>query len=246
MTVDLLERTYEEPPLVEAVFELFTGPPTVAFDQAEFLAGLPDYASEPLPWNNAVFNVELREGEMVSTSLQQSSGERRWNKDRSRAVLAGPGVFAYNALPPYGHFSEHRPVLASLLGAYLDASKPADLQWLGHRYINRIHTTDSPNHFLAIYPKLPETLTAKHPPFSIQVEAAQFSDGVVVVSLSLAAHNDGLATYVLDLYARSTGDLKNWNVGAMIEWHDRAHLAVTGAFEMAITEAARASFREKK
>lgn len=247
MTVDASERKYERPPLVEAVFELFAEPSGDHFEAAGFFSQFSEYSSEPEPWSNAVVGVELREGRLVSSSLKdQSRGERRWNKDRTRGVLVGPGVLACNILPPYGHFAEHRPLLTRLLAAYVATAKPSALGWIGHRYINRIRARGTPSELLAIYPKLPESLAANHPPFSIQVEAAKFPHGVVVASLGLAEHADGEATYVLDIYARSSVPLNSWGIEEMISWHDRAHLAVRDAFEMAITDAARTLFKEQK
>jgi len=241
------ERSYAEPPLTEAVFELFADADAAqGFEAAQFFSQYGEYVSEPQPWQNAVVGLQVRDGQLLSTSLKrEGSAERRWNKERNRAVLVGAEVLAYNVLPPYGRFDDHRPVLTRLLESYLALARPTSLQWVGHRYLNRITAAGKPSELLAIYPRFPDALEAKHPPFSIQVEAASFDGGVVVANLGLAECTDDEATYLLDLYARSSVPLNGWGVPEMISWHDRAHVAVSDAFEMAITNAARKQFKEQ-
>ncbi len=245
MSAETREREYGRPPLVEAVFELFSEG-TPGFRTDRFFGQFDEYVSAPEHWGEHVVAVELRDGRLVASQASPQQGERRWNSQRNHGVLVGPGVFACNILPPYKHFADYRSVLKRLLQAYIEVARPSALQWIGHRYINRIKVTGAPADLIAIYPRLPGSLASNHPPLSLQLEASKFEAGTVVASLALEEHTGGEASYVLDLYARSSIPLQNWGVDEMILWHDRAHLAVREAFEMAITETARTLFKERK
>ncbi len=249
MTDHRSERHYDEPPLSEAVFELFAEPSSAEIDANAFFGRFEQFSAERQEWRNAVVAMEVRDGRLVSQSFREAAnGERRWNGERTRGVLVGPGVIAFNVLPPYGHFVDHRPTLSDLLTVYLETARPKALHWAGHRYINRVRADSKtlPTELFAIYPGLPDDLAAEHPPFSIQVEAARFDGGVVVASLGLAHRTEDEATYVLDLYARSPQPFPGGSVDEILAWHDRAHEAVVEGFEMAITDAARRLFKEKK
>ncbi len=249
MTDTRPERHYDAPPLAEAVFELFAEPSVAGLDVDAFFGRFEHFSAERQDWRNAVVAMEVRDGRLVSQSFREAAtGQRRWNSDRTRGVLVGPGVVAYNVLPPYGHFVDHEPTLRDLIAAYVETAKPKALQWAGHRYINRVKapSATSPKDLFAIYPGLPDDLAAEHPPFSIQVEAARFDGGVVGASLGLAQRTDGEATYVLDVYARSTQPLHGAGLDELGGWHQRAHAAVVEAFEMSITGEARELFEVKR
>src|SRR5262245_6372055 len=103
MTIREHVRAYDAPPLAEAVFELFTDATTDP--RVEVFEAVGSTLTELQPWAPTVVEVQILNGQLRSNlhASKPGTGQRRWNKERNRAVLVGPGVVAYNVRPPYGN-----------------------------------------------------------------------------------------------------------------------------------------------
>lgn len=248
---------FDAPPLKEAVFDLFAQASSDAVPddelrrlEEEFFAVLPDIREHHEPWRQTEAAWQLGGGRAEGpTATLERTAVRRWDHARTRGVLFGPSVLAFNVLPPYGHFKDHLPRLREIHAAYLRLRPAAQPLWLGHRFINQVLLEIDegvlPSELFLLYPRLTEKEAARHPPLTVRLEAARFENGVVIASLALAAADRRRAVYVLDLYARTVESVPK-SVDSIVEWHERAHEEVVNAFLLSLTERARQRFKERK
>lgn len=172
----------------------------------------------------------------------------RLAQDGHRAVQWGPGVVAYNVLPPYGHYEDHVPTWSNLVEAFLAESAPAALGWAEQRYINEftLARAERPHDLFVFYPQLPTGTDApdrRHALARLDVDAAEFDGGAVQVSLVRTAQDPEAVRYQLVVVASSRGAL-DADVEGVMRWHNLAHHAVNEAFERVITNETRRRMRQ--
>lgn len=243
-------KHYDEPPLEEAIFELFVAPsmPWTHDLVHQLTQRLPSYNGPQENLEDFNLFMQFGPGRAVSQGMQTGAQRTRlWNQASTRAVQFGIEMATHNVRRPYGHFEDHLSAIRELYEAYLDVTKPERLAWVGQRYLNvmRLPLDAAPSQFFEVYPRLPHGLPDEHRPFAVQVETAKFEHGSVVVNLALMEVSQGsrLATYTIDVYARSS-DSVALEVGALMAWQERAHLYIGQSFEMTITDEARKLFKE--
>lgn len=242
------KRNYEEPPLEEAIFELFVPPAadwsTPQIEQMGKL--LPRYGGKREDLED--LNVFFRLGPGRSVAQGVNPGIRRtrlWNNEQTRAVQFGPEMCTLNVRKPYGHFEDHVGDIRALFAAYLTVATPKQLAWVGQRYLNivRLPPNSSPSDFFQMYPHLPPELPPAHRPFALQVETASFEQGSTIVNLALLEFGADAAVYTIDIYARSDASVL-LDVEQLVGWQTRAHASIGKSFELTITNAARSLFKE--
>jgi uncharacterized protein (TIGR04255 family) len=159
--------------------------------------------------------------------------------DGCRAVQYGPGVCAYNVYPPYGHYEDHVPTFERLFAEFLAEEAPSVIGGAEQRFVNELWLArgDRPSDLFAFYPPLGAELEARHVPLRLEVETAAHGDVAVTVTLAKGGEGDAVL-YILEIAARATRTLPA-DVGALVEWHNRAHAAVDDSFEAAITDETR-------
>jgi uncharacterized protein (TIGR04255 family) len=169
----------------------------------------------------------------------------RLNEDGHRAVQWGPGVVAYNVLPPYGHFEDHLPSWSNLVEAFLAEERPVALGWAEQRYVNEftIARADRPGDYFVFYPALPDDRERRHALARLDVDAAEFDGGVVRVSLIRVASDPEAVRYQLVVVATSRTRL-DADLDAVMRWHNVSHHAVNEAFERVITNETRRRMRQ--
>jgi len=242
------KRHYDEPPLEEAIFELFV-PPTGPWsaEQGEKLAKLlPAYSgkSESLEELNVFFR--LGPGKSVAQGVDPGARRLRlWNPEQTRAVQLGAEMCTHNVRRPYGHFEHHVDAIKQLYAAYLEVMRPQQLGWVGQRYLNivKLPPDSAPSAYFQMYPHLPPELPQAHRPFAVQVETASFEHGTTVVNLALLEFTPEAAVYTIDIYARSD-DTVPLDLEHLIAWQIRAHASIGKSFELTITNEARKLFKE--
>lgn len=244
-------RTYNKPPLSEAIYEFFADPSGTNQWSEESFARLAmlirdfDAKEERLIDRDLIVNVQPSPNLGFNQQVSEPRVRlRRWNAEGTRAVQYGAHMCAYHVLPPYGHFEHHIPMIRNLLDNYLSRAQPERMAWTGQRAINivRLPVAGPPAaNYFEIYPKLPEALARIHSPLAVQVQTAEFENGSAVVNLALRLVEDGHAVYILDVYARSKDPMPA-NVDDLLAWQQRAHEALSASFELSITDDSRALF----
>jgi uncharacterized protein (TIGR04255 family) len=167
----------------------------------------------------------------------------RLNHEGHRAAQWGPGLVAYNVLPPYGHFEDHLPHWNNLVEAFLAEDRPPVLSWAEQRYVNEftLARAERPVDFFIFYPSLPED--RRHAMTRLDVEAAEFDRGIVDVSLLRTAADADAVRYQLVVVASSHAGLAA-DLDDVMRWHNVAHHAVNEAFERVITNETRRRMRQ--
>ncbi|MCL2779818.1 MAG: TIGR04255 family protein [Polyangiaceae bacterium] len=243
-----MNRRYEEPPLEEAIFELFVRPagpwtPTAAEQLAK---SLPSYSGKRDDLEDINVLLGIGPGRSIAQGVEPGARRTRlWNLDQSRAVQFGVEMCTFNVRKPYGHFEDHLPAIRELFGAYLSATKPQRLGWVGQRYLNivQLPVDAPPSNYFELFPRFPTGLPEPHRPFAVQVETARFAQGTTVVNLALLKLGAEAAVYTIDVYARSD-DTVPLTVDDLLAWQQRAHESIRQSFELTITAAARRLFKE--
>jgi uncharacterized protein (TIGR04255 family) len=169
----------------------------------------------------------------------------RLNAEGHRAAQWGPGVIAYNVLPPYGHFEDHVPSWTNLVEAFLAEDRPPALDWAEQRYVNEftLARAERPADFFVFYPPLPDDRERRHSLTRLDLEAADFDGGAVTVSLLRTAADPEAVKYQLVVVAASHAGLAA-DVDAVIRWHNVSHHAINEAFERVITNETRKRMRQ--
>jgi uncharacterized protein (TIGR04255 family) len=169
----------------------------------------------------------------------------RLNAEGHRAAQWGPGVVAYNVLPPYGHYEDHVPSWTNLVEAFLGVERPTTLDWAEQRYVNEftLARSERPGDFFVFYPPLPDDRERRHSLTRLDLDAAEFEGGSVQVSLLRIAADAEAVRYQLVVVASSrTGP--GADVDDVIRWHNVSHHAINEAFERVITGETRKRMRQ--
>ena len=237
-------------PLVEAVYDCFAEPSAVELDALakNFFEKFPEYSGTSEAWQSVGASIAFRGGEVSAAPAPTQFGVRRWNSNRSRAVLLAPGVLAMNVVPPYGHLEDHLPHLRDLLAAYIELARPRRIAWLGQRYINHVTIEFAerlaPGRLFTLAPALPEPRALMHPGMTVQIEAARTDATSALTTLALSAKTTSAAIYTLDIYGRTSGQVPS-SAQDIVDWHLATHEIIIDAFLSSITDEARKRFKER-
>jgi len=232
-------KHYDRQPLIEAIFELFAAPEVNTAWAAGSLAcvamALPEYSSHEEHIRDVGIKLDVGpEGTLRPSALQPRERVRRWDAPRQKAVQFGSHMCAHNVLSAaYTHFEDHKETIGRVLRCYLSEARPERLAWIGQRYINLVKLPEagSAAEYFEIYPKLPDRLAGRHRPLAVQVATVEFKNGSAMVNLSFQAIEAGTANYLLDIYARSTGELPI-DADALLRWQVEAHEAIYESFQL--------------
>ena len=169
----------------------------------------------------------------------------RINAEGHRAAQWGPGVVAYNVLPPYGHYEDHLTTWTNLVDAFLAEERPPGLDWAEQRYVNEftLARAERPADFFVFYPPLPDDRDRRHSLTRLDLDAAEFDGGSVTVSLLRTAADSEAVRYQLVVVASSRTGLAG-DVDDVIRWHNVSHHAINEAFERVITNETRKRMRQ--
>lgn len=244
------KKKYGEPPIREAVYEVFVEERsdlkwTEEFAE-QFRSKFEGFTGDVERLHAVEMQVSMRNNEIQQGIRQQPPRSRWWHGEQKRAIQAGPNMCAHNVLSPYGKYEDYQAETKKLFKTFLDMTQPVSVAWTGQRYINEIlmPVGTHPAEYFAIYPDL-ESIGKKHPNMALQVETASFMGGSTVSNLVFRREDESDAVYTLDIYARSSEQIA-CDADALTDWHQRAHNTISHSFELAITNNARQAFKEQK
>jgi uncharacterized protein (TIGR04255 family) len=251
---EAVRRRYANPPVVEALVEFF-------FNGSHWAPTTPGlFYSEvksDFPAESALDQFEL---DVTVTSAQAgarvSRGEQRsrfLSADELQMVQVARNLLVFNQMRPshevtYPHFEDWRPVVMRMLDTYRAAARPAAIERLGMRYINRVvipHTGFRMEEYFRLYPEIPATLGGTHHDFLMRVAIPPLHpDHQLIVTFGSAPTEEpGTTAHLLDLYdilhLQETESFE-----AVQQRLDEAHGNIVQAFECSITDRARELFGE--
>jgi uncharacterized protein (TIGR04255 family) len=230
--------TYKQTPVAEAVFECFVHPGDWSPEVNERLVRrFSDRYTQSPEAIRGLIGVQIKVTPIGAETIQHVADRIRVrNSDNTRLIQFGRDMVAFNALPPYDAYPVYMPAFREIFDAFIEEARPARLQFLGQRYINRISLPEDadPANYFTHYPKLDSG--RKHRQFTQQFEASTLSSGALMIALGFEGVHDGRPRYVVDLYARSADDpplALTWD--AVAEWNNNAHQALFAAFDTNLT-----------
>jgi uncharacterized protein (TIGR04255 family) len=243
MTTARPRKHYARHPLVESIFELFAGDDGIgSWTAASVAAGrlaFPTFQFHEEKIRDVGISLHIKDAALEPKPLSPRERVRWWDEARGRAVQFGAHMCAHNVLSSaYTHFDDHKPVIADVTRFYLDNVRPKKIEWVGQRYINSIKLPKDESNvaqYFEIYPQLPALLAGGHRPLAVQLQTVDFKLGTAMVNLSLQSVNERDATYTLDIYARSTGEIP-LDVDALLRWQVLAHEAVYDSFQYSVSQ----------
>lgn len=244
------KKEYASPPIIEAIYELFVEPRADLHWDEDLAQHVRDAFEDFSGRREEVRDVEMklafRKDEVQHGMRQNPPRFRWWHQRERRAIQAGAKMCAHNVLPPYSQYEDYVETTFRLLDIYLQTTTPLRVDWAGQRYINeiRIPADKAPSDYFSIYPGTLAT-DRRHPKMALQVETASYDDVSTVTNLTLRRSDEDVAVYALDIYARSADKL-DASAASLVDWHNRAHGTISQAFELSITDSARAMFGEKR
>jgi uncharacterized protein (TIGR04255 family) len=240
---------YLHPPLMEAIYEVFVkDAPGWSVESARGLENtlLPSFVGQREEVNLVNLNIHLGPTGQPSTVVAPDDLRTRlWNSNRTSLVQFSSQMAALNVLPgAYTQYEEQEPQLSAFFAAYLAASQPTALAWLGQRYINKIVLpvgARNAGDYFQFYPRFPSSV--HHRTFALQVVLDSFEGGEVVLNFTCTGQKEEQPTYFLDISARSTVYVAP-NVQNILRWQSTAHQAIRRAFSLALTDDCRRLFEE--
>jgi uncharacterized protein (TIGR04255 family) len=230
----------ENPPLVEALFEL-----RAECDVPYVL--VPGALHAKLP--NYPMIEESDRAVMGKVKLSSHAFHRFRSDDGTRLVQCGPGLFTVNILGDYGEFEDFEAMIRTGLEAFKEVAKPTKVLRLGVRYVNLIPQEcmaglDQPLRVTAAFPSdvLPAQDTiAMRGLFSIP--EAQGRLGLAVS----APHQleDGRRGCLLDLdfFQKEPQAI---DINGCLPWVETGHDVIYQAFRSCLSEELYARLKERK
>lgn len=150
-----------------------------------------------------------------------------------------------NQLRPYPQFEEWRPEVPRAVDVYRELAKPAGVDRLGLRYINRVVVAETQfpmERYFRIHPQVPRELGASHGPFMLRLDLpASSGEHRLLITFGSAPSDAGTTAFILDLYDM-VGIGPKEGFASLERRIDEAHANVEKAFEGAIIDSARALF----
>lgn len=240
-------RTYQHPPLIEALCEIQFAPdtpwdlvsPGLIYEQVR--AGFPLRR----PGRAIALNVS-QAGQGIGQEIQIVDRVQFLRADEQAMIQVGPQLLVVNQLNPYPSWAMFRPLIAMALDAHGRVIVPTGIHRVGLRYINRIVFSQPRillEDYFEVYPKLGPQLPTDHGTFVVGLQFA-FADGRDALTLKLQTatpERTGEVVVSLDLdYFLTIPSAVT--VDSVMEWVDAAHVQVEQVFEASITDALRAQF----
>ena len=239
-------RRYANPPVVEALCEVLT-------TRSQWDATIPGLFYErvkdrfPKRGQRADLGIEVTLGpETPDARVTQREPRSQFSRDDgSRMVQVGRDLVVVNQLRPYPQFEEWRPEVLRALDVYRELAKPAGVDRLGLRYINRVVVPETQfpmDRYFRIHPQVPRELSASHGPFMLRLDLpASSGEHRLLITFGSAPSDAGTTAFILDLYDM-VGIGPKEGFASLERRIDEAHANVEKAFEGAITDSARALF----
>ncbi|MCA9679704.1 MAG: TIGR04255 family protein [Kofleriaceae bacterium] len=241
-----VRRWYAEPRIAEAVFALGApfAPPWPAEVYGRLASRFKGFAARE---DRLAIDAPLARQGATPCPPADGAPHRVWrlNQEGHRAVQWGPGVVAFNVLPPYGHFEDHVPIWSNLIEAFLAEERPAAIGWAEQRYVNEftLARAERPGDLFVFYPTLPDERERRHVMSRVDLDAGDFEGGAVRVRLLRTAADAEAVRYQLIVIAESRRSLSA-DGDAIMRWHNVAHNAINEAFERVITDETRRRMRQ--
>jgi len=240
---------YKNPPVVEALCELFFEPrdwdDTVP---GTFYALIQDQFTIKEQVNESETEINVGPGQAATVGVRALPPRMRFfTPTRDRLIQLAPNLMVFNKLLPYTNFEDWVTTLEGALGHYRDVVPGAAIARVGVRYLNKITVPGTRvrlEDFFRVIPTIPTSLGEDHGSFLLRLEllVPETDHGLLLTFASAPPERPKSMTFLLDLY-------ETWKPSApqavdQVIAHVRlAHEHIQTAFEQNITDNLRQLFQ---
>jgi uncharacterized protein (TIGR04255 family) len=245
-----MARTYNSPPLIEAVCEFrFTSSqpwdwtiPGMVYEQIR----------ENFPTKEQVNSVSMKIDPVEGKAVQEVQPKMRFlSTDKTSLVQVAPDYISIHQLKPYTMWDHFKEQILKYFHIYWVTANPINLNRIGLRYVNQIllpYEDVELEDYFRVLPQVPSPIPQVFPSFLMQVDIPYDvpKSGLRIIFGTVQPNEISQLAYALDLDMYSLiEDVPT--ADNILEWLDIAHGKIETAFDAAFTERTHIEiFREVK
>lgn len=234
-------KKYNNPPLTEAVFELF-------FESSNWSPAIPGIFYSKVQKKYPIIS-QSPGGFGISfgpKGLQLGPGNNNLtqfkSKDGTSIIQLSNNLLTVNKLPEYGGWESYKLMILKALDVLKEVLDIKKVNRIGIKAINKIeinkHTYENFKDFFTVYPLLPEGSNISS--IQLNYETPVNSDDILAISLATLNKEKGYeAPTLFQLYFTK---IKNVSIQEIEDWIEIAHEHLHNAFEISLTEKCKKSF----
>jgi uncharacterized protein (TIGR04255 family) len=246
-----MNRTYRNPPIVEALCE-FRFDPASPWDLT--IPGLVwEEIKSTFPQKKSATGLELGIHVGAGSVRQQVEPTTRMQflrEDATALVQVGTNLLSVNHLRPYPGWQAFAPLIEQGYRAYLEVAQPKSIHRIALRYINRIELLGprvEMEEYFDFYPFLGSRLPQDYADFIVGIQTAfnGLRDGLRLQLAGPPSKTGDPVLFVLDIdYFLAKPEAVG--LDQAIHWVDEAHNRVEDIFEGSISDKLRELFQREK
>jgi uncharacterized protein (TIGR04255 family) len=240
---------YKNPPVVEALCELFFVPSDWDDTITGTFYGL---IQEQFTIKEQLFGSETEinvgPGQATTVGVRALPPRMRFfTPTRDRLIQLAPNLLVVNKLLPYTNFEDWVATLDGALTHYRDVVPGAAIERVGVRYLNRITipgTRVELGRYFGVIPTIPPSLGQDHGAFLLRVEllVPESDHSLLLTFATSPPEQPGKMTFLLDFY-EAWKPTSPQPVDQVLAHVRRAHDHIQQAFEQNITHELRKLFQ---
>lgn len=232
-------RTYNNPPLIEAVCD-FRFSSSQPWDWT--IPGLfYEQIRHDYPHKNQISVVETRIDPSEGKVVQQSQPKVQFvNEDETSVIQVAFDNLTIHQLRPYDGWKYFKECVLKYLQVYYKAAQAENLSSVVLRYVNRIelpHTDLELEDYFRILPQVPNPIPQVFPTFLLNVEVPYQSlhSNLRLIFGTVIPEGEAKLAYLLDLSMFSL-NVTYFSIDEVPVWLETAHKHIEDAFDAAFTD----------
>lgn len=234
-----MARTYNKPPLIEAVCD-FRFSSSEPWDWT--IPGLfYEQIRDSFPNKQQINIIETRVDQSESKIVQQSQTKMQFiNQDGTTVIHVGPDNLSIHQLPPYNGWEHFKAGVLKYLSVYYKTANLESLVNVILRYVNRIdipYTEFELEDYFRILPQAPNPIPQMFPRFLLNVDVPYhvLRSNLRITFGTAIPEGEAKIAYLLDLSMFSLTSAVP-SKDEVSDWLEVAHKHLEDAFDAAFTE----------
>jgi uncharacterized protein (TIGR04255 family) len=234
-----MARTYNKPPLIEAVCD-FRFSSSQLWDWT--IPGLfYEQIRSDFPNKNQLSTIETTVDVSEGKVVQQTQPKMQFISGDGTAVIhVGPDNLTINQLRPYDGWELFKSRILKYLSIYCETAHPKNLANVTLRYVNRIEFPEAGielDDYFQILPSVPNPIPQIFQGFlfSVDIPYNVLQTGLRLTFATVLPEGVAKLAYVLDLSMYSNNSAVP-SIDMVSDWLERSHKYLEDAFESAFTE----------
>ncbi|SRR6266567_3252489 len=234
-----MARTYNKPPLIEAVCD-FRFSSSQPWDWT--IPGLfYEQIRSDFPNKNQLSTIETTVDAIEGRIVQQTQPKIQFtNGDRTAVLHVGPDSLTIHQLRPYDGWELFKSRILKYLSIYYETAHPENLANVILRYVNRIEFSETGielDDYFRILPHIPDPIPQIFQGFLFNVDIPYnaLQTGLRLTFATVVPEREAKLAYILDLAMYSANHAVP-STDTVPDWLESSHKHLEDAFEAAFTE----------